>query len=1176
MKIGDYKQMMAYLTRPEQSKEQVADLVDELTPGPLKDELTKDYDPSQESYEEYLQRKALGERPFNAQDGGRANLAIGGGAIEGEDLGTREGFGSPEAIEYLKSLKPGSAVNTYAVGKQFNVDASTVAGQVQRNFPELRLQTKKESAAKAAETRRELYKQKLSDFPVVETKIRGSGKEARGKGRDITGIRFPNEEMKNDYIQDLTNRYSGVRGRKGLTNKELAEKYLGSSNPNDIGRIERINNYFVKNLNLEYEKAPISEVKEKRTRRLAITQGGRSFKGTEDIPFHHIMPIGGEVDLTTKDVAFINKQMNSTLAPYNTKLNDIADAISNQLNNQEPGYLKRIDELNNQAEQIIESVKTRLPKKYQNYIGFNRLDPILDENATPIRLNVTRVGVDDTKSLAGKIGEPVKLEGLTQKNINEIKKLKYRNAIKNFPISTGGPTLGAVGDIGMARDILSRDIETGKRLISEYGPKVLQGARQVTKLAVIPELAFGAAFAPLDLGEGRSGLETLLNVATLGMGVPISDARDRANYVDQFGLKEDLFSAQIKQSGAQYGAPELTEREQLALQKAEEFDTQILQPRLKKTLLERQAASDPNFGTGIMGMANGGRIGFRGGGMDMGAGSSKSSKSSGPAGGASSGGNYGGNKNSGPDRSKVSEQQERNNQAAVREAQAVNQKKEETINRIKEAQAKQSPIRTFFDHTNFTKTLKRVGSIPNYHQLGGYDFMSRFPNTPPSIAKSLGYGYQGLSEGIRSLNPFDNYSFQDAMTRAGEEGRLNALGVDAYGNPTNPITQQYYNLPTTLRPNFAKDSNNFKSDPYDNREQYGAQGQYSRPPSTPSDGNNFKSDLYDNREQYGAQGQYQRPPSTPSDGGDNKINLINTLNKFRPDTFVNPYNFSVDLNKNIGPFGLNSFINTLGILGIDDPRTPEDESEQDDYGISASYIRDLLGGTLGLGAGYSPTTGTNFGLNFSKQFNQGGRVGFADGPKNPGKRKTMKILAGLASLPILGRFFDVAQVAEKAAPAVVETFKNAPPHFIGLVNKIRALGRIIDPKKLLRYDKEKISNVYDYGDYRMFEGIDGQIKIEKEKFMGTDYGDAKVSEEYMSYNPKTPKFNKKGEKIPDEYEEVYEEYTAYPDSEGKMKDIYESVEPSTIDEGTYSKEELEQLIVEQIENNLKKGKEGLN
>jgi hypothetical protein len=52
--------------------------------------------------------------------------------------------------------------------------------------------------------------------------------------------------------------------------------------------------------------------------------------------------------------------------------------------------------------------------------------------------------------------------------------------------------------------------------------------------------------------------------------------------------------------------------------------------------------------------ASGGRVGLRGGGADMGAGSSKSSKSSGPAGGASSGGNYGGNKNSGSSKSSKS------------------------------------------------------------------------------------------------------------------------------------------------------------------------------------------------------------------------------------------------------------------------------------------------------------------------------------------------------------------------------------------------------------------------------------------------------------------------------------------------------------------------------------------
>ena len=67
--IAKYNGMMSYLTRPPKPKMQVADLIDDLEPGSLKDELTKDYDPSQETHEEYLQRKSL-ERPFNASDGG--------------------------------------------------------------------------------------------------------------------------------------------------------------------------------------------------------------------------------------------------------------------------------------------------------------------------------------------------------------------------------------------------------------------------------------------------------------------------------------------------------------------------------------------------------------------------------------------------------------------------------------------------------------------------------------------------------------------------------------------------------------------------------------------------------------------------------------------------------------------------------------------------------------------------------------------------------------------------------------------------------------------------------------------------------------------------------------------------------------------------------------------------
>ena len=66
----------------------------------------------------------------------------------------------------------------------------------------------------------------------------------------------------------------------------------------------------------------------------------------------------------------------------------------------------------------------------------------------------------------------------------------------------------------------------------------------------------------------------------------------------------------------------------------------------------------------------------------------------------------------------------------------------------------------------------------------------------------------------------------------------------------------------------------------------------------------------------------------------------------------------------------------------------------------------------------------------------GGRVGFADGPEDPNKRKFMKIMGGLASLPILGRFFDVATQAPKVAEAVA----GVPQHFTKLYDKIKLEG----------------------------------------------------------------------------------------------------------------------------------------
>ena len=87
MHVKDYSQMIGWLTRDKTTDvpgsmahearimDQAA-LVDDVVPGPLKDELEGKFDPSQETYEEYLQRINL-ERPFNMNQGGRIGFSEG-------------------------------------------------------------------------------------------------------------------------------------------------------------------------------------------------------------------------------------------------------------------------------------------------------------------------------------------------------------------------------------------------------------------------------------------------------------------------------------------------------------------------------------------------------------------------------------------------------------------------------------------------------------------------------------------------------------------------------------------------------------------------------------------------------------------------------------------------------------------------------------------------------------------------------------------------------------------------------------------------------------------------------------------------------------------------------------------------------------------------------------------
>ena len=165
---------------------------------------------------------------------------------------------------------------------------------------------------------------------------------------------------------------------------------------------------------------------------------------------------------------------------------------------------------------------------------------------------------------------------------------------------------------------------------------------------------------------------------------------------------------------------------------------------------------------------------------------------------------------------------------------------------------------------------------------------------------------------------------------------------------------------------------------------------------------------------------------------------------------------------------------------------------------------------------------------------KGGIIGLANGgPSDPGRRKFMKILGGLASIPVLGRF--IKPVTE-VAPVVAEGVKTVPSYFFKLVDKIKALGD--DAPGLTSVEREVGKK---YKDYDLVEDLSsGEIVVKKNKqggaMIGDDMVEGTMQEEVMIYRPrkKTPEGD-----LPEDYEEL----TARPSSlDGKMDDIEDGLD----------------------------------
>ena len=170
-----------------------------------------------------------------------------------------------------------------------------------------------------------------------------------------------------------------------------------------------------------------------------------------------------------------------------------------------------------------------------------------------------------------------------------------------------------------------------------------------------------------------------------------------------------------------------------------------------------------------------------------------------------------------------------------------------------------------------------------------------------------------------------------------------------------------------------------------------------------------------------------------------------------------------------------------------------------------------------------------------QNFATGGRVNFADGPEDPSKRKFMKIVGGLASLPIIGKFFDIAKVAEKAAPAALEKASEIEKIYLDLINVVKNKGIL----KRLDSDLEtKVGEVYEYKGVKVLEdGENIELRFE------TDQG-APAVVEYRKPGYEVDPESGTSQQVPGEFIYEAQDIGRYgPDGDVDVDYIEEIVDP---------------------------------
>ena len=157
----------------------------------------------------------------------------------------------------------------------------------------------------------------------------------------------------------------------------------------------------------------------------------------------------------------------------------------------------------------------------------------------------------------------------------------------------------------------------------------------------------------------------------------------------------------------------------------------------------------------------------------------------------------------------------------------------------------------------------------------------------------------------------------------------------------------------------------------------------------------------------------------------------------------------------------------------------------------------------------------------------GGRVGYADGPDDPSKRKFIKLGAGLMSLPIIGKYLKfAAPVAEKTTEIIRRGADGIPDFIMDLITKVKLKAESTGMKYFTGNRSDEFADVYQADDFVVTQrGNKTTVKKRNQE------GD--MLEKDMEMEIETD---------PETGGVTYNEATARPDAEGKLKDVEEFID----------------------------------